>query len=373
MEEVKKAVSEDLFDFKLAQRLAKGWTGDLEHALPVAARLKNPRYMLDALSILGADLRFFRDMALHQLQLDIARESLQTLKNVEQQQERRRTAFIKLLVNDTTEDGAKPIERIAHKGLLLACLEKSNTFAGDALIAIKRGLILDYRAALSGNDFRTAMLGELNALASGEVVLIWTSSLGHKYHAVDVIIEKDGSDYTLTTLNRGDGALAVEGSPDHAGARCSRWADQASLLNALQSAFEERSTWTTMKPYHEMLHPDGDKANDLYRPQRRQKANNCPTKSMMAAVNYLMTGPGCNAATADYKEVRPRLLGYLVGHSVDPTVVAHVRDHIKNREDKRLKRSGVDNIFHRMDKTDAFNKTGPESEIWKNWFSSKRN
>jgi hypothetical protein len=86
-----------------------------------------------------------------------------------------------------------------------------------------------------------------------------------------------------------------------------------------------------------------------------------------------MTAPGCNAATADYKEVKPRLLGYLVGHSVDPTVVAQVRDHIKNREDKRLKRSGVDNVFHRMDKTDPFNKTGPESEIWQNWFSSKRN
>jgi hypothetical protein len=26
-----------------------------------------------------------------------------------------------------------------------------------------------------------------------------------------------------------------------------------------------------------------------------------------------------------------------------------------------------------MVKTDAFNKTGPESEIWQNWFSSKRN
>jgi hypothetical protein len=79
-----------LFDFKLAQRLAKGCTGDLEHALPVAARLKNPKYMLGALSILGADMRFFRDMALHQLQLDVSRELLQTLKSFEQQQITRR-------------------------------------------------------------------------------------------------------------------------------------------------------------------------------------------------------------------------------------------------------------------------------------------
>jgi len=308
----------------LLQRLSSGFEGNLNGALQRAAA-HGYTQTVRLLSRLTADMRTIK--------LDELADHKDAIQEIAREQDYHRKHFLELLVN--AAEGVKPQERIAHKGLLVAHLEASNAIEGPTLVNIKRSLIFDTRCVLVPK--RHLITEYLEALAKEEVHFIWTSLLGISAHAVDVVIQRDERGLALTTLNRGMGHL--DAGDKHAGARRTVWSSAELLGDALFVAMQNKIRWKSMDEYHDTLHPNSIDADPEYRPQRIQKVGNCSTKSMLAAVNYLMTGPGPAArpATAEYKKVGPSLRAALgLGQTPSPTV----RAYEGHREIKKLLAEG---------------------------------
>jgi hypothetical protein len=201
------------------------------------------------------------------------------------------TKFRGQLKSDGQFNGALPRDRVAFKGTVIAQLE--NKGACPALLpSMKRSLVLDaasYDGGYSAASLEAA-IGKL--VAKDTSSFFWCSLVGNKKHAVDTVIRVTDAGIELTTCNRGDGAYQQETGV--AGALGSVWSSAKLLADKL-------APWTVAKDdsmqfYNFQLHGvnPSDKVPDKaaqavdYRPQKLQKAGNCATKSMFAAINFLI-------------------------------------------------------------------------------------
>lgn len=200
------------------------------------------------------------------------------------------TKFTGQLRNDGMVDGAIGRERIAMKGTLIASLENQGHCA-QLLRSMKRSLIHDAGAALSGGYNPNSVLNAVNELISNDPTsFFWCSLTGTKCHAVDTVVRRTQQGFELTTCNRGEGACVEEsgkagalrsayGSAEKLAGRLSTWTQTSSLESIARYNFEMHDVSATTKKEAKALD---------YRPQKLQKEGNCCTKSMFAALSFLM-------------------------------------------------------------------------------------
>ena len=209
------------------------------------------------------------------------------------------------LASDRAFDGANSRERVAFKGHVVAHLESVGS-AAPFLPDMKRSLVRDARAC--GAGYRPGDLAAaFAALRTDEPTsFFWSSITGSKNHAIDVVVRATRGGFVLTSCNRGDGA-AVEHPSGKAAALQSVYADAQQLASALAPwtvpAVDKDASLYNFALHDRVMPFTQAKPIALdYRPQKLQKAGNCATKSLFAAVSYLT---GVDQETlADYKAMR---------------------------------------------------------------------
>ncbi len=286
---------------------------------------------LKTLGMMGVDLgnlRGFEDKASKVAVKSEMRSKQTVLQEVREDQERVKRKFIGQLGNDESEDGALPFERASFKGMLVAELEKHRGIVSEKfLTSAKRSLVLDARrgAGALGQVKEKELTRELERLEINDPdSFIWCSSTETTKHALDTVVRrvitKDAKVmFEFTTCNRGKGAVILSGpEKDRVQALSSYWSDS----NVLAKEWANQ-TWAGLAlehdAYEQAMHPNKE-TNPNYRPQSPQKKGNCAAKSMLAALNFLIEGPGDGSKYKAIKESLKSSLG--VPRKVQPVAMA---------------------------------------------------
>ncbi len=318
-------------------QLQDGWQGSLkdsdyskcvsllaercvEDGMPVLGTLNQ----IKALGMMGVDLGSLREIEVRAIDSPTKQR---VLKEAREDQERSTRKFFGQLGNDENENGALPMERVSFKGMLVAELEKHKGIVSpEFLTSAKRSLALDARAVLSGMATESQLVRELEKLeVDKKDSFIWCSLTVTPNHALDTVVRRVFKDkkaqYELTTCNRGRDFVALDGPETEkvkAKALCSYWPDSHGLA-AKWSAQTIQGMAISYENYQESLHPTKE-THPNYRPQSTQKKGDCATKSMLAALNFLIEGPGDGSK---YKAIKNSLKMSL-GHPPKGRLVAAV-------------------------------------------------